>query len=112
MLKKLKSLGLGVRIISITLLILVVVVSVNYIIFVAKYRESAVQAMTEKAAAFTAVADEAKNHTDNLNSLGAFDTTALLEDLKQTQQAGKPYTEAKIFGTIPVVAGWTNAVSS
>jgi methyl-accepting chemotaxis protein len=109
MFQALKSLGLGTRLITVTLVVLVSVVAVNYVIFVAKYRESAEEAMAQKAAAFTAVADEAKNHTANLNKLGAFDTTALLDDLKQTQEAGKPYTDAKIFGTIPVVAGWTAA---
>jgi methyl-accepting chemotaxis protein len=65
--------------------------------------------MVEKAAAFTAVADESKNHAGDLNARGSFDTTTLLEDLTQTLAAGKSYTDAKIFGTIPVVAGWTAA---
>jgi len=109
MIQALKSLGLGTRLITVFLFILLGVVALNYVIFVGRYRESAEEAMAEKAAAFTAVADEAKNHVTELNKHGAFDTAALLEDLKQTQAQGKPYTEAKIFGTIPVVAGWTAA---
>jgi methyl-accepting chemotaxis protein len=109
MFKAIKSLGLGTRIIGLSLVIMVSVVAINYVIFVGKYREAAKQAMVEKAASFTAVADESKNHVGNLNKLQAFDTQALLEDLKEVQAAGKPYTEARIFGTIPVVAGWTAA---
>ena len=109
MIQSIKSLGLATRLITVILFILLGVVAVNYIIFVSKYRDSATNAMVKRAAAFTAVAEETKNHAGDLNKLGAFDTTALLEDLKQTQAAGKPYNEAKIFGTIPVVAGWTAA---
>ncbi|MBI1338554.1 MAG: DUF3365 domain-containing protein [Phycisphaera sp.] len=109
MLKKFKSLGLGTRIISMTLTILLLVVAVNYVVFVTRYRASAEDAYVHKAAAFTAVADEAKNHTAALNRRGAFSLNDLLTDLEQTKKAGKPYTEAKIFGTIPVVAGWTAA---
>ncbi len=112
MIQAFKSLGLGTRIIGITLIVLVSVVAVNYVIFVLKYRESAEQAMAEKAAAFTAVADETKNHVDRLNNSGAFALESLLADLKTTLDSGKPYTEAKIFGTIPVVAGWTAALNA
>ncbi len=109
MIQAIKSLGLATRLITVILFVLLGVVAVNYVIFVGGYRDSATDAMVERAAAFTAVADEAKNHSAGLNKLDAFDTNALLADLKQTQEAGKPYTEAKIFGTIPVVAGWTAA---
>ena len=109
MLHSLKSLGLATRLITVILLILLGVVTVNYVIFVARYRKSATNSMVERAAAFTAVADESKNHAADLNKLGAFDMASLLADLNQTLEAGKPYTEAKIFGTIPVVAGWTAA---
>jgi methyl-accepting chemotaxis protein len=104
-----KSLGLGVRIIAITLAVLISVVAINYVIFVSSYRDAANEAMAERAAAFTAVADEAKNHVDLLNNTETFATPALLEDLKTVQEAGRPYTDAKIFATIPVVAGWTAA---
>ena len=42
MFKAFKSLGLGTRIVGITLIVLISVVAINYVIFVAKYRESAV----------------------------------------------------------------------
>jgi methyl-accepting chemotaxis protein len=109
MLRKFNSLGLGLRIISLTLTILLVVLLVNNYVFVTGFTHSQEANMVEKAAAFTAVADEAKNHTADLNKRGAFDSKTLLEELKKDREAGKPYTESKIFGTLPVVAGWTAA---
>ncbi|MEZ6190624.1 MAG: methyl-accepting chemotaxis protein [Phycisphaerales bacterium] len=109
MLSWFKSLGLGARIITTTLVILVAVVAVNYVVFVGKYKNSAQEAMVERAAAFTAVADEAKNHVADLNNEGTFDTANLLEDLKKDLASGKSYSESRVFGTIPVVAGWTAA---
>jgi len=109
MLKRFNSFGLGIRIIGTTLVILVAVVTVNYVVFISKYRASADEAMVHKAAAFTAVADEAKNHVANLNKAGVFDTQSLVAELQEDLAAGKPYTESNIFGTIPVVAGWIAA---
>ncbi len=109
MFKWINSIALAKRIAAITLTVLIVVVTVNYIVFITKHRASATQAIVEKAAAFTAVADEAKNHVAALNNLGTFDTAGMLEQLKADLEAGKPYSDSKIFGTIPVVAGWTAA---
>lgn len=109
MLKMLNSLGLGVRILGMTMLILLVVVVVNNYVFVSDFNERSIESLVEKADAFTAVADEAKNHAADLNGKGAFNTEALLADLARDRAAGRHYTESKIFGTIPVVAGWTAA---
>ena len=109
MIQKIKSLGLGTRIIAVTLTILVVAIFATYVIFVSGFRDAAEQAMVEKAAAFTAVADEAKNHVSRLNQSQVFDLPALVADLEETLKNNRSYTEAKIFGTIPVVAGWTAA---
>ena len=109
MFKAIKSFGLGTRIISLSLIIMISVVAVNCVIFVAKYRDSAVKAMVKRAAEFTAVAGETKKHVASQNKLEVFDTPALLEDLKRTRESGKSYTDAKIFGTLPIVAGWTAA---
>jgi methyl-accepting chemotaxis protein len=65
--------------------------------------------MVEKAKAFTALADETKNHVSALHKAGSFDDKSLLEELKRDRDAGKKYTETKIFATIPVVAGWLAA---
>ncbi|MBN8645056.1 MAG: methyl-accepting chemotaxis protein [Planctomycetes bacterium] len=104
-----KSLSLASKVIVATMAILAIVVAVNYVVFVKGYRASALEAMKEKAAAFTAVADEAKNHTAQIAKSGAFDMDGMLADLKKTLESGKSYKESKIFATIPVVAGWTAA---
>ncbi len=110
--RKFSSLSLGVRVIALTLTIVTAIVAVNNLVFINKYRHSANEAMVEKAAAFTAVADEAKNHTATLQADRTFDNDTLLAELakerKAAEAAGKKfdYTKARIFKTIPVVAGW------
>lgn len=112
LLKKFNSLSLGVRVIALTLLIVTAIVVVNNLIFIGKYRSSANTAMIEKAAAFTAVADEAKNHTAALQGDKTFDNDTLLAELAKERAAAEAsgqtfdYTKARIFKTIPVVAGW------
>ncbi|MCG8510727.1 MAG: hypothetical protein MI741_16010, partial [Rhodospirillales bacterium] len=109
MFKKIQSLGLGARIIVVVVGVLFVVVLVNYVTFVRGYRRSAQEAMVEKAAAFTAVADETKNHVAKLNKAGSFDSETLLKELAADRALNKDYRESRIFETIPVVAGWTAA---
>jgi hypothetical protein len=103
------STGLGVRIAAISLFLLATVLVVNNVIFVRGYEASAQAAMVERAKTFTALADETKAHVSVLQKSGAFDTSKLLAELKADQAAGKPYTESKIFKTVPVVAGWIAA---
>jgi len=107
--KKIQAISLGVRITALTLVVLVTVLAVNNTVFVGKYEASAEKAMVEKAKAFIALADETKAHVSKLQGQGAFDTKQLLEELKADQAAGRPYSESKVFGTIPVVAGWLAA---
>ena len=109
MLKWFNSLKLATRIVAVTLFVVIVVVAVNYMVFVSDYRASAQEGMVEKAKAFTAVADEAKNHTSLLHRSGDFDTKTLAAELKADIAAGKPVNQTRFFNTIPVVAGWTAA---
>ncbi|MEQ9459713.1 MAG: methyl-accepting chemotaxis protein [Phycisphaeraceae bacterium] len=109
MLSLFHSLKLSTRILAVSVTILVAVVAVNYVLVASKYQASAEKAMVEKAAAFTAVADSAKNHTSLLAEQGAFDREKLRAELEADIAAGKPYTESKAFNTIPVVAGWKAA---
>ena len=103
------SLKLATRIVLVTLLIVISVVVVNYLIFVRGYRASAEAAMVEKARAFSAVADESKNHASLLHSIGAFDNKALVAEMAKDLQEGKRVDQTRMFKTIPVVAGWTAA---
>lgn len=107
--RKFNSLGLGTRIIGAMLTILVVVVAVNYLVFVSGYKDSAHEAMVQKAAAFTAVADETKNHVAKLNQAKVFDSQTMLDEVRQAIVQGKSHTDTRIFETIPVVAGWKSA---
>ena len=84
-------------------------VVLNAVVFVSGYRASAVESMELKASAFTAVADEAKNHAAKLTEGGAFDTDGLLAELERIREAGGDYSAARIFDSIPVIAGLESA---
>jgi methyl-accepting chemotaxis protein len=109
---KICSLSLGLRVAVVSLLVLATVLVVNNAVFVRGYADSAQDAMVQRAKTFTALADETKVHVSELNKEGAFDTQKLLDELKADLAAGKPYTESKIFGTIPVVAAWIAAAAA
>ncbi len=104
-----KNRSLSGRIVALTVLLVTVAVAVNYVIFVAGYRESAENAMVEKAAAFTAVADEAKNHASELFLAKSIATDELMKELQESVSKGGDYTESRFFQTIPVVVGWHTA---
>lgn len=104
-----KSLSISFRIIATTVGILVAVVAINYVIFATGYREDAEKAMVQKAAAFTAVADEAKNHASKLFTNGSVDVEGLIEETLAHVKAGGDYTDTRVFDAIPVVVGWTTA---
>ena len=109
MLEKIKSLGLSTRILVAVTIIMLIVVGVNYSVFVKGYSQSAREAMVERAAAFTAVADKAKNHASILYEQESFDMEALRADLKSVQESGRSYKDTKIFQTLPIVVGWSAA---
>jgi len=104
-----KSLSVTFRIIATTVGILVAVVALNYVIFATGYRKDAESAMVEKAAAFTAVADEAKNHAAKLFTNGSVDVASLIEETQAQVKSGGNYADTRVFDTIPVVVGWTTA---
>ena len=105
------SMGLSTKIILVVVAVLVTVVGVNYAVFMSGYKQSAQDAMMEKAAAFTAVADEAKNHQSRLIADGAVDSKKLIAEATEQIKSGqiKSYSESKFFHAIPVVTGWTAA---
>ena len=104
-----RSIGISTRIIATTLGIIFAIVLVNYIVFATGYRKDAEKAMVEKAAAFTAVADEAKNHASKLIQNGAVDVPSLLTELQEHVSKGGRYQDTRVFQAIPVVVGWTTA---
>lgn len=106
---KTKSLGISTRIIIIVAVILVAAITVNYIAVVGRYRPAAENALLEKAAAFTAVANEARNHASRSMSNGSFASEELLAEAQEAVGKGASYTETRFFDTIPVVVGWTTA---
>ena len=79
MLNRIRSTRLSARMIAGTLLAIAVVVGITDWVFIVRFREAAEQAMTDRAAAFTAVADQAKNHTASLHQKGTFSTAELLK---------------------------------
>ncbi|MGP1273626.1 MAG: methyl-accepting chemotaxis protein [Phycisphaerales bacterium] len=104
-----KSLGLSAKITSLAVITLLVVLVINYVVFLRGYRADAEVALSEKAAAFTAVADEAKVHTGRLFESGAINTEKLVAEAQEALANGQHYSETAFFDAIPVVAGWKAA---
>jgi len=104
-----KNRSLSGRIVALTVVLVIAAVAVNYVVFVAGYRKSAEEAMVEKAAAFTAVADEAKNHASELFLAKSIATEELMKELEESVAKGGDYSESRFFQTIPVVVGWHTA---
>ena len=104
-----KNRSLSGRIVALTVVLVIAAVAVNYVVFVRGYRKSAEEAMVEKAAAFTAVADEAKNHASGLFLSKSIATDELMKELQESVSKGGDYTESRFFQTIPVVVGWQTA---
>jgi methyl-accepting chemotaxis protein len=102
-------LKLSTKIVAVAALTLAVAIVADYVVFVRGYRASAQASMVEKAMAFSAVADEAKNHVSLLHSEQSFDESALAAEFTAQTAAGKPADQTRFFKTIPVVAGWTAA---
>ena len=104
-----RSFGLSSKIIATTLALIAGVVAINYYVFVRSYARDAQDALMAKAAAFTAVADETKNHVSQLHAAHAIDTKTMLAQALEHVAKGGKYTETEFYKTIPVVAGWTAA---
>lgn len=108
MFKWFTSRGLSTKIIVSVSSLMVAIIAVNYYVFITGYERDVEEAMMDKASAFTAVADETKNHFSKLAKQGDFNPELLHEALEHVSGGGS-YTETEFFETIPVVAGWTAA---
>jgi methyl-accepting chemotaxis protein len=104
-----KSIGISTKIIAVATIALIGVVAVNYAIFMSAYRRDAKVAMMDKAAAFTAVADEAKNHASEVFMAGSLDIEELQKELKEEMEKTGDYKNTRFYSVIPVVTGWTVA---
>jgi methyl-accepting chemotaxis protein len=109
MLKKINGLSISTKVVAIAMVSMLMVVAINYVFFMNGYRKDVAEGMNEKAAAFTAVADEAKNHTSKMLAVGAVDVHKLADEAEVDLAAGKRIDQLKLFKAIPVVAGWTAA---
>lgn len=105
----LNSLKLTNRLILIISVTAAVVVGTLFINFGSDYTKSAEKALIKKAAAFTSVADETKNHVAKLHEEHVFDMPSLQEEVRQTLANNGDYKQTRFFKTIPIVAGWTAA---
>ncbi|MFW5653582.1 MAG: c-type heme family protein, partial [Planctomycetota bacterium] len=108
----LSSVSLSKKIITLVACCTTLVAVTVLLLAIADYRKSAEAALVEQALAFTAVADSTKNHVSHLVSQGTFDNEELVAELKKDLDSGKRYEDSRIFGTIPVVAGWTAAAEA
>ena len=104
-----QGLGLSVKIAGAVVVVLVAVLAVNYIVFVRSYKTDVRDDLMEKAASFTALADETKNHVARLHHDHTFDTKTMVAEVVETMKNGGDYKKTRFFNTIPVVAGWTAA---
>ena len=75
-------------------------------------REQATAALTEKAAAFTALADQVKEHAAGQMLGGVLRTEELVAEAKEQIKAGRPYAETRFFKSVPVIVGWSTAADA
>ena len=112
-LKELKGgLGLSPKIIAAAFGVIVVVVAANYIVFMSGHREAAEVALVQKAAAFTAVADEAMAHASYMSENNMIDKKGLLAEALTHIEKGGHYSETNFFNAIPVIVGWKSAAAA
>jgi|GEM_PF-1229733 len=109
MLERIMNMKVSTKISMIAMVIYFIGVGILFYINQRTFHESQIEAMVEKAAWFTSVADGTKNHMSNLQVEGVFNQDMLSRDLRTVLGQGGSYTDAKVFGTIPVVSGWTAA---
>ncbi len=109
MIQLFKSMGVTTKIVlTVIVLMLLVAVVINYV-FISKYRDNITDAMAERAASFTAVADETKNHVAKMNNLNLFDNKSIIQEMETVRKNKGDYKATNAFQSIPVVAGWLAA---
>ncbi len=104
-----RGVSISIKIVVVMVTLVVTLVAINYAVFVPAYYTDAENALMEKAAAFTAVADQAKNHASSLIRDEAFAMDELLAEARAHVADGGDYHDTRFFNVIPVVVGWTTA---
>jgi len=92
--------------------ILATAITANYGVILPTYRGDVEGAMIDEAAAFTLMAEEAKDYASEMQTKGLFRTEELLVELHTQVEAGKDFRETRFFQTIPVISGWKIAESA
>ncbi len=103
---------LSTKIVGMVVFAVLTVAGVNLAIFITRYDEDMRAELVKLAQSFIAVADAAKDHAAKVQASGALNMEQLLAEVKESLEQGRPYNETRIFGTIPVVAGWTAAAEA
>ncbi len=101
-----RNMGLSTKIIVCVVALVVAVAGINLFQSIAEFRKSQIAGLETRANAMTALSYSTLNHVLELNKQKVFDMPALLKEVEEVRAAGRPYSEAKIFGTISVVAAW------
>lgn len=104
-----KSIGLTTKIIAVMTIVLIAVVTVNYLIFMSTYRRDVITAMMDKAAVFTAAADEAVEHATTVFQSDALDFEKLSKDMTEDFERSGTFESSIYYALVPVVNGWTVA---
>ncbi|MAY74271.1 MAG: hypothetical protein CMJ31_06005 [Phycisphaerae bacterium] len=102
-------LKLSTKILAVCGVALVAFVAAVTILFINAYRHDAIDALSERAAAFTAVADESKSLASASIESGAVNFDQLLAEALEAMKGGKSYRDTTFFDSIPVVVGWRSA---
>lgn len=105
----LSSMKLSTKIIFVVVTMIVLVVAANYYMFVRNFRTNMQESYVAQAAAFTAVADEAKNLQSQAIHDGAVDMATLQSEAQDHISKGGRYQDTKFFNAIPVIVGLTAA---
>jgi methyl-accepting chemotaxis protein len=104
-----RGLGIGTKLLIAITGVLIAVVTANSLTFIHGYKSDVREDLMEKAASFTALADETKNHVARLHQERAFDTKAMVAEVVESMKHGGDYKKTRYFNSIPIVAGWTAA---
>jgi len=101
--------SLSTRVLATSVLTIVATCTIIFIYFARAFREDAVSQLEQRAGSFISVADAARSHAGKLYEDGVYRTEELLSELREIVASGGDYRTSRIYGTIPVVAGWTAA---